>query len=224
MRSVPEQVPDKIFDPYTGELKASFPTEPTSRPDSRRPSAEIARQVKEVDSADVWSHLSHIRELQGELSRMHLQMEGIGAHGRNVHRRNRSKVDILLTSDTGEVEDRDEDFHRLAGRFKGREEEIDKMMEKLNALADAVTDFHQLQMPKVHVDPGVSLKAPQLTSRSRSGTESRTLSPLRSPPKRNSAPGKSPGLDTGSFTQLDRPSKLTDSPASMGAGTLLSPA
>jgi hypothetical protein len=189
--NIPDNVPDKIYDPYSGELKHAF-VSPTLNPDpppsgggSRRPSAEGSRVPSEtrekekeieVDSADIWSRLSHIRDLQSEVSRLHLQMEGIGPSNHfgsrtgGTHRRNRSKVDLLtskaskapsIVSGIGsgeypfpldDAEDKDADFQRLAGRLRGREEDIERIMERLGVLADAVGDFHALQMPVVKLE------------------------------------------------------------------------
>jgi hypothetical protein len=87
----------------------------------------------------IWSHLSNILELQGEIAHMHVEMEGIGAKNADGRRSATRKAnqdwgvdgvehDADMDADTA----REEDFAALAGQFAGRKADIDKIMNKVS--------------------------------------------------------------------------------------------
>jgi hypothetical protein len=107
-------------------------------------------------SSAIWSQLAKIRSIQSDISTLHIQMEGVGAGvghgpltGRPFHRRNLSTVDLGLEASMMEDLDSDwgldgndvgkgfglstdVDFERLTGKLKGREEQIDKIMNQVS--------------------------------------------------------------------------------------------
>ncbi|KAF6766668.1 hypothetical protein DFP72DRAFT_867256 [Ephemerocybe angulata] len=144
-------------------------------------------------SEKMWSHLSKVLDLQSQISKMHIDMEGIGAgdgrkktkgkhsmgrgSGLGEERRmyhpapsfraramsNASTIGTVV--DEKEVDEegvgvtdeeteknraREEEFAKLANQFEGKKESIREMMNKLDDLSKALTEFHALQ---THDDP-----------------------------------------------------------------------
>lgn len=146
--------PDNYYDPFTGELTAKL----TPLADGDNKDRERVREdfggpgsfESQHTSSAIWSQLAKIRDLQSNISNMHIQMEGVGVsghHSRPFHRRNLSAVDLGLefsmmeeldtNVDSGGLNalgtDPEVDFDRLAGKLKGREDQIEKIMDTVSS-------------------------------------------------------------------------------------------
>ncbi|KAI0068113.1 hypothetical protein BV25DRAFT_1986942 [Artomyces pyxidatus] len=158
--------PETLYDPFTGAQMGQI-----------SPLQESARQE------DLWVHLARIRELQAAVAGMHVTMEGIGMGDlaiRGAGVRSRSGVGERLEDEHDRVDEdddeegeearrvqRDKEFDQSEQRFLGRKEEIDRIMEKLSALSDALATFHALDTPTV-----------DFTAASRTNTVASTAMPV----------------------------------------------
>ena len=140
---------ETLTDPYDGTtLGVLVPNTPC--PTSTSGEGQLGNE-------ELWTQLSRITDLQTEVARMHLEMEGLGngagkgkgKSGENRHRRRRrSEVGRQSQSDTGleeydaegiEMDDeeteqnraREEEFAKLADQFEGRKESINNIMSKV---------------------------------------------------------------------------------------------
>lgn len=121
--------PETLFDPFTGADLGQLTStgQPATRPAARE---------------EVWAHLGRVLALQSEVARMHVQMESIGARAPEARleatRRwglGRTQSGLGIEGEEEEEEERrrerDEEFERLTGKFTGRKEGIDAIMNKV---------------------------------------------------------------------------------------------
>jgi len=141
--TTPKPPPDPLFDPATGFQRGFFePEAPTGSGDSE--------QLRD----EAWAHLTRIRELQSEIATMHMHMEGIGdgSGSTDVEVDVDIDVDTVPSQEEEEAAKREKEFAKLPGRFKGRSDNINAIMAKLDDLSQAVTSFHALQPPPLNFD------------------------------------------------------------------------
>ncbi|KZT30900.1 hypothetical protein NEOLEDRAFT_1174260 [Neolentinus lepideus HHB14362 ss-1] len=159
--TVPIPVPETIYDPFTGAALGTI----------HAPESTVLEDP-EATRDQLWSHLSQIRELQSDIAAMHVAMEKIGQPDGKRNRKGkaeriataasrlRERESVWDTEGEGETEPeldtdkekkkaKDEEFDRLADRFTGRKEAINEIMNKLDKLSQAVTEFHALREPSI---------------------------------------------------------------------------
>ncbi|KIJ46354.1 hypothetical protein M422DRAFT_29229 [Sphaerobolus stellatus SS14] len=154
-------IPEQLYDPATGAQRGAF--EPTTYADN------------EKSHEEVWAHLAQMRELQSEIARMHMNMEGLGDGVGSINVEVDADIDVetVPTQEEEEAAKRQREFDKLPEKFKGRADNIEAMMAKLDELSKAVTAFHALQPPPIRFDvnPGT-----------RDDTNENPPSPLRTSP------------------------------------------
>ncbi|CAL1695229.1 unnamed protein product [Somion occarium] len=157
--TLPER--DALYDPFTGAPTGVVFAQPADRQQHEgKKSSEEFNQAKD----DLWGHLGRIRELQGEIAGMHVQMEGLGLNdGGRGNSKRPAGVPARMASDTIGVDEwvdtgdddkstktaRDAEFSNLSETFEGRRAAIDGIMNKLDELSKALTTFHALPTPVV---------------------------------------------------------------------------
>ncbi|KAF8640462.1 hypothetical protein AX17_000126 [Amanita inopinata Kibby_2008] len=187
-------VRDYLTDPYDGTtigvLVPSIPPLATESPSMNPPPVESTTfSSRETPrNEEVWTHLSRVLDLQTEIARMHVEMEGIGVGkgkakmGENKERGRSNKVgeggrtaaqpqatgppsadaeEFEVEGESVEMDDeeternraREEEFAKLADQFECRKESINEMMNKLDDLSKALTEFHALQAPEIKMPP-----------------------------------------------------------------------
>ena len=179
----------RLFEPFDGSpLGIIVPVESVGHEGESMPANS------ESSHDEMWSHLSRVLDLQHQIARMHVELEGV-ALGKQPDGKGKSSLgnslratgfprprtasassvtggDIEDEETVGAVDDeaeklraREREFKKLATQFQGRKEAIDAMMVKvgsstlqpptkaqylqLDNLAQALTDFHSLQTPKM---------------------------------------------------------------------------
>jgi hypothetical protein len=146
-----------VYDPFTGEVRGTLvplPDDEESDEDS-----ELGAHGEHDTIPNLWAHLAKMRELQAEISRLHMQMEGVASattHGHGRPRRNTKASGKAGESyatgpgedDAGSMGSGGPDAQRFRGRIKGKEEEIATIMAKVNGLyhacfgnCESMTDF-----------------------------------------------------------------------------------
>ncbi|KAJ7492465.1 SGNH hydrolase-type esterase domain-containing protein [Mycena latifolia] len=154
-----------IYDPFDGSFLGSLVA-----PDHNVQPEEHGKLNDIAKNEELWSHLSRVLELQNQISRMHLDLEGIGINaadskGKGKGTRSRAtSVTRVIIDDVVEGEEgiggkrdeeaernkaREEEFLNLSAQFRGKREAINGIMTKLDSLSRAVTEFHALQAPKI---------------------------------------------------------------------------
>ncbi|KAH0591044.1 hypothetical protein H2248_001154 [Termitomyces sp. 'cryptogamus'] len=184
-----------VYDPFGGTPIGSLMTplfdsklqaETTST--ASLPSSRTGDGEKKLEQ---WEHLSQVLDLQNELARMHLEMEGVGIGdgkgktagkgkgrgkgkgdaiwersrgdlakewkpqrqtttdtiGADVHEGDEEGVDAAGNEENVMKKDREERFSTMADQFEGRKEAVQAIMNKLDHLSKALTQFHTLQAP-----------------------------------------------------------------------------
>ncbi|TFK56737.1 hypothetical protein OE88DRAFT_1650173 [Heliocybe sulcata] len=252
---VPVPASETLYDPFTGA-----PLGTIHAPES------AAGEDPEATRDQLWSHLSQIRELQSDIAAMHVTMEKIGQPDRKRNRKGKAErivtaalrlreresvwdtegegdtVPGIDTDKTGKKA-RDQDFDKLADRFAGRKEAINEIMNKLDQLSQAVTQFHALREPSIDfssrantatTDPTPTTspvaQAPAAAAAPPSGHPDLPdvlFSPMQPPPHSDSHPSDTaPSTQPNTSNQLgilltqqgeDHP-VLLDSPSSMESG------
>ncbi|KAG5647767.1 hypothetical protein DXG03_008490 [Asterophora parasitica] len=185
-----------LYDPFDGTTIGIL-QEPSSQshPPTQSGASTSTRRM-EVGNKEQWIHLSRVLDLQNEVAKMHLDMEGVGpgdGKGKGVGkgrgrakgkardgnapegrrewghgREGKAKPQRSATGDTigGDTRDgdeegvdaagdeeiemkkaREEQFANLADQFEDRNESIQEIMNKLDHLSKALTEFHTLQAP-----------------------------------------------------------------------------
>ncbi|KAM6498559.1 hypothetical protein JOM56_006507 [Amanita muscaria] len=165
-----------LTDPYDGTTLGImiFTTDPSANPQTSGDHND-ANTNEHCRNEELWTQLSRITDLQTEIARMHLDMEGIsvgkgkGKMGERKNRRQRKSGEGIRHSqsdggleeydveggmgmDDEETEQnraRQEEFTKLADQFEGRKESIDDIMTKLDDLSKVLTEFHALQAPEI---------------------------------------------------------------------------
>lgn len=131
--STSNPLPEPLYDPATGVQRGMF--EPVACSDNQ-------------DTGDeVWGHLARMRALQSEIAKMHMNMEGLGegTGAMNVEVDADIDVETVPSQEEEEAAKRQKEFEKLPEKFKGRADNINAMMAKLEELSKAVTSFHELQ-------------------------------------------------------------------------------
>ncbi|GJJ09805.1 hypothetical protein Clacol_004029 [Clathrus columnatus] len=147
---------EPLYDPATGEQRGTFDkTHPASPADSAGPFDNV---TAELTNDEVWSHLARIRELQSEIAKMHTHMEGVGdtKHVLDIDVDVDIDVDSVPTQEEEEAAKRQKEFEKLPRRFKGRSENIEAVMTKLDELSKTVMAFHALQPPPLNFKNTIS--------------------------------------------------------------------
>ncbi|KAF8531927.1 hypothetical protein JB92DRAFT_3138677 [Gautieria morchelliformis] len=139
----PNPPPEKFFEPATGILRGIFEPVATGTPVD-------SEQLRD----EAWAHLARIREIQSEIATMHMHMEGVGDEtgSIDVDVDNDVDVDTVPTQEEEDAAKTAKEFDKLPGRFKGRSDNINAIMAKLDELSQAVTSFHALQPPPLSFD------------------------------------------------------------------------
>ncbi|KAJ7706016.1 SGNH hydrolase-type esterase domain-containing protein [Mycena rosella] len=153
-----------IYDPFDGSVIGTLVApDPNVIPEEHGKLTDTAR------NEELWSHLSRVLELQNQISRMHLDLEGIGmdardpkGKGKGTRSRATSVTRVVIDDVEGEEgiggkrdeeaeqnKAREEQFSNLSGQFRGKREAINGIMSELDSLAKAVTEMHALQAPKI---------------------------------------------------------------------------
>lgn len=112
-------VQEPLYDPATGVQRGVFEA--------------VACADHGLVRDEVWSHLARMRELQSEIAKMHMNMEGLGEGPGLISVDVDADIDIE-TVPTQEEEDaarRQREFERLPGKFNGRADNISAMMAKV---------------------------------------------------------------------------------------------
>jgi len=179
----------RLYDPFDGSpLGIIVPVESAEREGESMPANN------ESSHDEMWSHLSRVLDLQHQIARMHVDLEGValgkqpdgkgkGSLGNSSRATGfpRPRTASASSVTGGDIEDeetvgavdeeaeklraREREFKKLATQFQGRKEAIDAMMVKvgsstlqpptkaqclqLDDLAQALTNFHSLQTPKM---------------------------------------------------------------------------
>ncbi|KAH6916996.1 hypothetical protein BKA70DRAFT_1251103 [Coprinopsis sp. MPI-PUGE-AT-0042] len=186
---VQPQPVDVLLDPYDGSTHGHLLPQATHQDhlESNVP-LRLVTDSSGSSGETMWSHLSTVLELQGQIAKMHIEMEGIGSgdgkrgkgmmgrggtsmddartfHGHSrLRARAMSNVSNLGSSDEKGIDEegvgvddeeteqnkaREEEFAKLADQFEGKKESIRGIMNKLDELSQALTEFHALQAPNI---------------------------------------------------------------------------
>ncbi|KAG6837674.1 hypothetical protein H0H93_004950 [Arthromyces matolae] len=175
-----------------------------------------------------WEHLSQVLDLQNELARMHLEMENVvgNGDGKNKptgkrkpdprrpgrqmttdtiddgHEADEEGVDAAVNEEMEVKKAREEEFANMETQFEGRKETVQAIMDKLDQLSRALTEFHTLQAPTIEFSK----------NNSRQNSTTPEAPPPRFQPKR--APVVSatlPSASNNSYGRGDLPSVRFDS-------------
>jgi len=155
LASNPSLAPTRLYDPFDGSpLGIIVPTEPAERGGEGMP----ANNATSHD--EMWSHLSRVLDLQHQIARMHVDLEGValgkqpdgkgkGSHGGSSRATGfpRPRTASASSVTGGDIEDeeavgavdeeaeklraREREFRKLATQFQGRKQAIDAMMDKV---------------------------------------------------------------------------------------------
>ncbi|KIY67211.1 hypothetical protein CYLTODRAFT_454689 [Cylindrobasidium torrendii FP15055 ss-10] len=138
----------------------------------------ILQPLPSKPEEQIWQQLSKVLDIQSKIASNHLAMEGIGIRGdprakgkgiqshSNIWESMASKERVTSIpertgSDAEDVDlnpeeeeekrnrEREEEFAKLARQFKGRKEHVIEIMDQLDDLSKALTQFHQLQAPQI---------------------------------------------------------------------------
>lgn len=192
---VQPQTADLLLDPFDGSSHGVLlPHDIHILPqgEEEEPPQRLVTDVSGSTGEAMWTHLSRVLELQSQIARMHIEMEGIGTgdghmkgkpgtlgkgsaamdekrafHG---HSRFRSRAlsnvsTVESVYDKGADEEgvgvgdeevdqykaREEEFAKLADQFEGKKESIRGIMNKLDDLSKALSEFHALQAPMIEI-------------------------------------------------------------------------
>ncbi|KAF5385099.1 hypothetical protein D9615_001279 [Tricholomella constricta] len=230
-----------LYDPFDGTALGLLSS---SSPESHLPYLELdgtgASPIQRTvggNKEEQWMHLSRVLDLQNEVAKMHLEIEGVGsgdgkgkgaAKGRgrgkgkgldtNIRERRewsdtvregkakRSATSDSIGADAHDGDDegvdaagdeeiemkkaRKEQFANLADQFEGRKESIQEIMNKLDHLSKALTEFHTLQAPTFEF--------------SKSGSRQNSATPDKTPPQiqTRASPYTSTSLPNAGLTNL----------------------
>ncbi|KAF9454128.1 hypothetical protein P691DRAFT_798395 [Macrolepiota fuliginosa MF-IS2] len=161
----------KLYDPFDGSpLGIVVPVEING--------GNMPTQADSSSNEELWTHLSRVLDLQNQIARMHVDMEGVGP-GKQADGKGKGPLGNtpkataftrLRTTSTGSVpgadigdeegvgvadeeagklKAREREFKKLATQFEGRKEAINEMMGTLDDLSKTLTEFHSLQAPKI---------------------------------------------------------------------------
>ncbi|KAK2461540.1 hypothetical protein APHAL10511_006003 [Amanita phalloides] len=160
---------EHLTDPYDGSTIGALlpvPSAPAEHPLATPGEAGTPGE-------ELWAQLSRVLELQTDIARTHADMEGNNAskgkaktgeskdrssskgHGQSQTDPGTEDYDVEgegMEMDDEETERnraREEEFAKLADQFERRKESINDIMNKLDDLSKALTEFHALQAPEV---------------------------------------------------------------------------
>lgn len=136
----------KLYDPFDGStLGTVIPTETRTHGDGMSVHVEGSNE-------ELWAHLSRVLDLQKQIARMHVDMEGVGqgkqtdgkGKGPAFTRPRKSSAASVPEPEIGDEEGvgvvdeeseklkaREREFKKLATQFEGRKEAINEMMTKV---------------------------------------------------------------------------------------------
>jgi hypothetical protein len=144
--TTPYKQTQELRDPFSGALLGTLV--PFTQEDDEED--EVGMDAKEQE---LWAHHSKIMELQSELALMHMEMEGIAAKSDESRRKNTKRTSGGWGGEDGDGADedeeaaankaREEEFEALAGKFTGRRDAIDGIMNKVS-----LRRYCTLVMPK----------------------------------------------------------------------------
>jgi hypothetical protein len=139
----------RLYDPFDGStLGTIIPAESHTHDDG------MSVHVEGSDE-ELWAHLSRVLDLQKQIARMHVDMEGVGqgkqtdgkGKGPAFTRLRTSSTDFVPEPEIGDEEGvgvvdeeseklkaREREFKKLATQFEGRKEAINVMMTKVNMI------------------------------------------------------------------------------------------
>ncbi|KAF8078902.1 hypothetical protein FPV67DRAFT_1466805 [Lyophyllum atratum] len=258
----PNAQKDYLYDPYDGTpIGVLAPSDPHSPHHTgfKGTGAPPTRRMDSGSKEEQWVHLSRVLDLQNEVAKMHLEMEGVGTsdgkgkatgkgRGRgkgkglgdpNIGERRewgdsarKGKAKRKATSDSigtdthdGDEEGvdaagdeeleikkaREEQFANLDDQFEGRKESIQEIMNKLDHLSKALTEFHTLKAP--------TFKFTKTSSRQNSTTPDRTP-PLTQTSLSPNASASLPNAGLANLANPHLPSPLPSSiQSSLGSST-----
>lgn len=166
----------RLYDPFDGSpLGIIVPAELGGRDGE-----DMYTNTASHSNEDMWSHLSRVLDLQNQITRMHVEMEGVGL-GKQIDGKGKGPLgsssrptgfsrprttstssvpggDVGDEEGVGAVDEeaekskaREREFKNLATQFEGRKEAINAMMGKLDDLSQALAEFHSLQAPKIEL-------------------------------------------------------------------------
>ncbi|KAF9469868.1 hypothetical protein BDZ94DRAFT_1316978 [Collybia nuda] len=239
-----------VYDPYDGTPVGSLPAPERHNSHREEPSPTKFRHLSNASQAGVagggnreeelWTHLSRVVDLQNQVARMHLEVEGVGVgkvgdgkgkgRGRGKgradnggrkdwrekegERKESEMVDVDAPEGDGYEEGvevagdeeaeikraREEEFAKLADQFEGRKESINEIMDRLDDLSRALTEFHALQEPRFEF--------------SKNSSRQNSTTPGDTPPTQSKSPFTSAtlphtGLNANSNMPLIRPPLAT---------------
>jgi hypothetical protein len=108
------RIPEHMYDPFSGQnIGLLSPGDIDDKHD------------------ELWTHLTKIHALQSEIAVMHAQMENLGT-GERPTRVERSVDDEVDNPEETAKVAKDAEFVKLADRFTGRKEQIDRLMSKVH--------------------------------------------------------------------------------------------
>jgi hypothetical protein len=146
----------KLYDPFDGSpLGIITPVEARGRDGEDMPA-----NMEGSSNEELWSHLSRVLDLQNQIARMHVEMEGVGlgklpdgkgkgtignvSRTRGFNRPRTTSTGSVPGGDIGDEEGvgavdeeaeklkaREREFKKLATQFEGRKEAINEMMGKV---------------------------------------------------------------------------------------------
>ncbi len=154
----------RLYDPFDGSpLGIVTLAEPAVL---SRETMAVSGEIGSGD--DVWTHLSRVLDLQHQIARMHVDMEGLGPGTDNKGKGPlgggfaRQRTTSTSSMPGGDIEDeegigvadeeaeklkaREREFKKLATQFEGRKQAINNMMSKVSALSPFV--FTNVRDPK----------------------------------------------------------------------------
>ncbi|KAK7058411.1 hypothetical protein VNI00_002045 [Paramarasmius palmivorus] len=97
---------DTLIDPFNGAVLGKLVLPDPNFTVEPMPSGEEFERNEEL-----WSHLSRVLDLQSEIARLHMDMEGIGSKGDSKGKKNKGKTSPRL----GRTRDTGEGMHKVTG-------------------------------------------------------------------------------------------------------------
>ncbi|KAF9015644.1 hypothetical protein BDQ17DRAFT_1341411 [Cyathus striatus] len=219
----PPSLQDPLQDPFDGSTIGMLAPQDSSM-DARN---------NDQKAEEMWTHLSRVLELQGEIAMMHMNMEGIrlGKAGdakskgkgssspsgstttpshppmkpprfestlsqldpaiRRAHERDGGEGVDVPDEEAEQNRIREEQFARLADQFEGRKEAINDIMDKLENLSEALTEFNALPIPNIEFPSSRhSTKPPERLSPAMSNLSSTGILPQSLSRSKPSQPSK----------------------------------
>ncbi|GLB35884.1 hypothetical protein LshimejAT787_0301720 [Lyophyllum shimeji] len=251
----PNTAKETLYDPYDGTPIGTFVPHHLDPKGTGRAGVSSSRRSESGNKEEQWAHLSRVLDLQNEVAKMHLEMEGVGPSDGKGKGRGRGKGKGLGDAKTREKQGwadsvsevkpkrrgtgdsigtdphdgdeegvsaagdeeiemkkaREEQFANLPEQFEGRKESIQEIMDKLDHLSKALTEFHTLQAPTFEF--------------TKTNSRQNSVTPDRTPPQiqTQAPPYASATLPNAGLTNLPNANLLRAVQSSRGSSTTALP-